>query len=284
MLNFGQKVEEKSGDIIPKDELLWAVLSIREVKNSSETRGRYLDIELTICDNQPHKGRKIWVMIADPFDSNNSEAWRTMGYGAIRRILEAVKGASPDNVNSYTLNQLEDLHGLVVPIITTIEKGKEGYEDKNKADFLSPHSSIKKIVECYNLLRQGVHTYNKQGKAASGAPQQGSMFAGTASAHPAQMPAVGGMAPSAAHQQQPAATNAPGWLAPAGAPAQAPQQGFQQGQVAAPSQVAPNGFAAPAEAQQSPQGFVAPAQTTSPSNGGWQAPAGVATPVQFPNG
>ncbi len=275
MLNFGQKVEEKSGDIIPKDTLLWAVLSIREFKNSRETQGRYMDIELTILDNQPFKGRKIWIMIADPFDAKNSEEWRTMGYGAIRRILEGVKGATPDNANSYTLNRLEDLHGLTVPVITTIEKGKDGYDDKNKADFLSPHSSVKKIVDCYNLLRQGVHEYAKD-KNKGQAPAQGSMFTGTQSAPPAQMaPAAGFTPPGAAAAPQGAA--APGWLAPA---AGAPASGFQPGQAPAQPQQAPQatGFAPPTG--QSPAQHANPAPTASPSNGGWQPPA-AGGPAQF---
>lgn len=290
MLNFGQKVEEKSNDVIPKDALLWAVINLREIKNSRESNGRYLDIELTIADNQPYARRKIWTMIADPFDANNSEEWRAMGYGAIRRILEAVKGATPDNANSYTLAQLHDLHGLMVPIITTIEKGKDGYDDKNKCEFLSPYSSVKKIVEGFRLLQTGVYTMAKETKAPA-APTAGSLFTGTATPPPANMVHN---APPAAAQGGPA----PGWLAPAvtpgvvaggAAPAAggytAPQQSFPAGQPAVPTQahthaglatVAP----APGTAPSAPQGHAAPPAQTSPSNGGWAPPG--AAPAQFP--
>lgn len=278
MLNFGQKVQESDNSIIPKDALLWAVINIREMKKSRETNGEYLDIELTIADNQPYARRKIWIMVANPFDGNNSEEWRTMGYGAIRRILEAVKGATPDNANSYVLNQLQDLHGWTVPIITTIEKGKDGYGDKNKAEFLSPHSSVKKIVECFRLLHSGVFTYAKAEKPS--APGQGSMFTGTQNPPPAAMAHTPAATP---------ANNAPSFLAPlpaAGQPAHVPPaqpQAFTAGQ-SAQHQVAPVSAVVHQPPASTPQlaSPVAPAAGTSPSNQQWQPPG--ALPAQFPNG
>lgn len=303
-LNFGHKVEEKSsGDPIPKDTLVWCVLAIRSIKNSRETNGRYLDIELTVLDNQPFARRKIWDKIADPFDGNNSEEWRNMGYMSIRRILEAVKGANPADGNSYSLNRLEDLHGLTVPVLVGIEKGKDGYEDKNRAEYLSPHSTVKKIVECHRLLSSGVFQYGKTDKPA-GVPPQGNMFTGNA------QPAPAGFQPPAAAPASPPASSAPGWLAPAqnapAAPAaapvtqpaqqpyQAPQQapvaqptGFPQGMT--PAQPQQGQFTAPANPAVPPQSGTmntAPAAAPAgqfPSNQGWTAPqAGM--PAQFPQG
>jgi len=265
-LNFGTKVEEKSNDVIPKDAILWCVMNVREVKLSRETNGQYLDIELTVADNQPYARRKLWDKIPNPFDTNNSEEWRNMGYGTIRRILEAVKGATPDNPNSYALNALTDLHGLTVPVLIGIEKGSAQYpDDKNRAEYLSPHSSVKKVVEAYRLLASGVHQYGKPAPAA--APQQGSMFAGTQAPPPAAMPA---------QQQAPQQAAGPGWLAPQPA---APQAGFQQ-----PAPL-PQGQPAHAVAvpQQAPMTNMAPPATpatASPSNQPWNVPGGA--PAQFP--
>lgn len=299
-LNFGHKVEEKNTDTIPKNTLLWCVLAVRGIKNSRETNGRYLDIELTVLDNQPYARRKIWDKLADPFDGNNSEEWRNMGYLAIRRILEAVKGATPENANSYSLNRLEDLHGLTVPVIVGIEKGKDGYEDKNRADYLSPHSTQKKIVEAYRLLMSGVNKYGNDEKPA--VPQKGSMFTGTATPPPAGFQPPAG-APAAAPQ-----SSAPGWLAapqngPAAAPApqthQAPPQqgfapqpaqpvGFPQGTAPAQPQQAPahTGYANAVPPQSAPMNTGHPAAPAgaSPSNQGWAPPAGAPAPAQFPTG
>lgn len=255
-LNFGQQVEEKTfdNDVIPKDTLVWMVVNVRGIQNSKETNGRYLDVELTVAEGQPYEKRKIWDKIADPFDAQNSEAWRNMGYGAIRRILEAVRGADPSNPNSYVLKRLEDIGGLTVPVVVGIEKGSKEYpDDKNRVEYLSPHSSVKKIVECYNLLQQGINQYGKS-KSSGSNDGQGNLL----SQGPAPTPAAMPPAQQPAAQQQPTQNAGPGWLAPQGqapqgqppaaAPApqaappqqQAPAQGFTQGQPPAqPQQAAP---------------------------------------------
>lgn len=278
-LNFGQKVKEKTfdTDVIPKDTLVWMVVNVRGIQNSKKTNGRYLDIELTVAEGQPYAKRKIWDKIADPFDTQNSEEWRNMGYGAIRRILEAVKGASPDNPNSYVLNRLEDISGLTVPVLVGIEKGDKEYpDDKNRAEYLSPHSSVKKIVECFGLLQQGINKHGKDEKPNDG---QGSLLSNGPAPTPAAMPPAQQPAPQAA---PPAQNTAPGWLAgqpqqgqatPAAAPPQqqAPQ-GFTQGQQPAPVQQAappqpPAASATPGQPQPQPQTAPPPAQnaTTSPT-------------------
>ena len=257
-MNFGQAVEEKSfsGEVIPKDTLVWCHFKLRGFKNSKQTNGRYLDIELTVAENQPHAGRKIWDKMADPFDESNGVEWRNMAYGAIRRILEAVKGANPSDANSYALNSLEDLNGLVVPVRVGIEKGSGDYpDDKNGVDYISPFSSVKKVVECYELLKSGVFTCSKE-KAKPQAPAQGNMFAGTQTAPPAAMP------PQQQVNQQ---VQDPNWLAQQ---QQVPNPGFQQG--ATPPQQQPVGSPASAAATMQPvQTNTAPpvaAAQESPSN------------------
>lgn len=206
MLNFGQQIPEKefSGEVIPKNTLVWCVLSIREIKNSKETNGRYLDCELTVYEGQPFAGRKMWDKIADPYDNLNSEEWRLMAYQTIRRILEATKGANPSQPNSYSLNQLTDLNGSIVPVLVGVEKGNDRYpDDKNKVEYLSPFSTVKKIVEAFTLLQSGVHEYAKAKTTA--APQQGNMFTGTATPPPPAMMSAPSMQ---------AKTSGPAWLAP----------------------------------------------------------------------
>ena len=307
-LNFGHKVEEKSfdNDVIPKDTLAWMVVNVRGFQNSKQTNGRYLDIELTVAENQPYAKRKIWDKIADPFDAQNSEEWRNMGYGAIRRILEAVKGATPDNPNSYVLNRLEDISGLVVPVLIGIEKGTKEYPDpKNRVDYLSPHSSVKKIVECYGLRQQGIFKYGKDEPATNDG--QSSLFGSApAPTTPAAMPP----AATPPQQTQPAAGGAPGWLAdqgqPAAAPAQPaanPPQGYPpapgtpqshtQGYEAAPANTGfPSGQPQP-QPQQGQPGQYAASATSIPPTGSTTAPQsapnatpspseGYAQPAQFP--
>lgn len=275
-MNFGQKVEEKSFDneTIPKDTLVWCNLNVREIKHSRDTNGQYLDIELTVDEGQPYAKRKIWDKIANPFDTNNSEEWRNMGYGAIRRILEACRGATPDNPNSYVLNQLTDLSGLRVPICVGIEKGTQQYpNDKNRAEYLSPYSSIKKVVKCFELLNQGQHQYGDAKQAAQ--PQQGNLLqTGQATPPPAQMPAAQPAAVPAAQPPQD-----PNWLAQQQQPAQ--NAGFQQGaapaqQAAPPATPAANQPPATAPAATLPATNVSTFPSNQGADGGW--------PAQFPQG
>lgn len=272
MLNFGNKVEERSNDLIPKDTLLWMRITVRGMKNSRDTNGRFVDLELTIAENQPYAGRKVWDTIMDPYDSLNSQAARDMGTGKIRRILEGVFGARPDNPNSYSLPNYEALGGQhLVPVRIDIQKAKagSGYDDKNTVDYLSPHSSVKKVVECYNLLRSGVSKYEKAGGTPAPAPQQGGF-----GMQPAPQPQPGGFTPPAAAPASVPGGNAPGWLAPSPAAAPAPMQAQP-----VPMQTAP----AP-QPQAAPAGFQPPAQHTAPAAAvGFQQMPPAATPAQGNN-
>lgn len=311
-MNFGTPVQERSqGDLIPKDTLLWVRAEVRGIKNSKQTNGRFVDIELTIAENQPYAGRKLWDTIMDPYDNLNSVEARDMGTGKIRRILEGVFGARPDNPNSYQLPSYEALGGQhLIPVCVGIQKARpdSGYDDKNTVEYLSPHSSVKKVVECFNNLKNGLNKWEKAGAAKPAQAPAQTGFTMPAQAQPQQ----GGFTPPAAAPAQPA-QNAPGWLGqPPGAapaPAAAPQGGqpFPQSHtapavagapMAAPgaapvNQTQPQGFQQP---QGQPQGFAAnagqpqqPAQTNmapaataatpSPSNG-WQPPQG--GPAQLP--
>lgn len=281
MFNFGQKVEER-GDLIPKDTLLWCRITVRELKQSRNTNGQMVDLELVVAENQPYAGRKMWDLIMDPFDQRHSQEARDMGMGKVRRILEGVFGARPDAPESYNLPNWEALGGNhVVPVMVTIQKGKDGHEDKNAPDYLSPHSSLKKVVEAYNMLRAGQNLYVKPGSApkpaAQGAqpsfgmtPQSGPAPAGFAAATPAAAPA-----------------NAPGWLAspqtaapPAQPPAAVPAPVHQ---APAPiPQNAPQGFAAPVQGNVQ-QGFQPPANPTAMGAAGAQTAPGFATPAPANN-
>ena len=171
MLDFSAKHEELDFDLIPKGTLLWAVINLKGIRSSNTTTSRYLDLELTIDQGQPFERRKIFVKLGDPNWQGNSEEYRKMGYGAIRRILEAAFGANPNDPQSY--NKIPDatyfvLHGKRVPVRITIEKGKDGYEDKNSVEFLSPHSSVKSVVKAYEDLKAGKHI--PDGAATAKAP------------------------------------------------------------------------------------------------------------------
>ena len=227
----------QANNLIPKGQLAWAIINYRGYKNSN-SGGGYLDVELVIDDDQPFARRKIWEMIGDPHNPGNSEGYRDMGARAITHILEAARGAGPENPAGYQLPgdapaAYQALHGLRVPIKIKIEEGKDGYEDKNKvAEWLTPNPQSKSH-KAYKQLLAGVYNTNAGAVQPSVQP---TMFGGAASAQPAAMPTSWGApppqppaAPPAQAAPPPAATSATppssaapnpnGWLAQAQKPA-----------------------------------------------------------------
>lgn len=173
MLDLSAQPTEQDNDLIPQNQLAWAILKLREIKTSSDTGTRYLDMELTIDEGQPYAKRKIWINIMDPLAAQNSEGAKNMGLMMLRRIMEAAMGATPDNPQSY--QQLQDytqLNGMRVPVKITVKKEKDPrYDDKNQVEFLSPHSSVKSVVKAYDaLVHEGV---NNLSELKDDAPQQG---------------------------------------------------------------------------------------------------------------
>jgi hypothetical protein len=177
-MDFSQGAGQSTGsDTIPNGQLAWAVLTVRAVKPSL-AGGQYLDVELTIDDEQPYARRKVWEMIGDPKFAGNSEAYRTMGEVAISRILEAGNNAGPANMAGYHIDRYEQLSGLRVPIRIGVEKGRPGYDAKNRvSEWLTPNPQSSSGYADFQLLASGV--FNKLGTAAPAkAPATSSGFGG----------------------------------------------------------------------------------------------------------
>jgi len=160
MMDFSQGAGQSSGnsdEVIPNGQLAWAILTVRALKATS-TGGEAIDVELTLDDNQPFARRKVWELIGNPFHAGNTENYRQMGLIAITRILEAAKGAGPNNPAGYQLAAFEHLSGLRVPIKIKIEKGTGGYADKNKVgEWLTPNPASQSGFKDYELLVKGIY-------------------------------------------------------------------------------------------------------------------------------
>lgn len=141
MMDFsaGAGMDMGGGSLIPNGQVAWVIVNVRGQKQSQKG-GSYFDIELTVDEGQPFAKRKIWEMVGNPFDQNNSESYRQMGMMACARMLECGRGAGPNNPAAYNINAITDLSGLRVGVKIKIEKGTGGYDDKNKvAEWLTPN-------------------------------------------------------------------------------------------------------------------------------------------------
>lgn len=249
MMDFsGSAGAATSFDVIPSGYLAFAVLNVKGIKNSAKG-GAYLDVELTIDQGQPYAGRKVFEMIGDPQNAGNSEAYRQMGTVAITRILEAGRGAGPNNMAGYQLANYEQLSGLRVAVKLKIEPGTDPHPDKNKvAEWLTPNPASQSGYKGWERLAKGDHGLTA---AAPAGQAQGGFGGFGAAARPAAQAGGFGNAGGAA------TVAGSGFGTPAGNAATSATTGSSTS----------SGFAA-----------TTPAQTTSPSNPGatpgWLAQAG----------
>lgn len=173
-------------DLLPKGLIVWAYLALRGVKGSG-SGGGYLDCELTVAEGQPYAGRKLWEMIGDPFNQGNSEKYRKMGMVAITRILEAGRGAGPNNPAGYQLAEypggFQALDGLKVAIKVGIENGTDGHDDKNRvAEWLTPNPASQSGYKGFAKLLAGDHGLAQQPGGGAGNGNSGGFGGATAPA------------------------------------------------------------------------------------------------------
>lgn len=213
-----------TGDLLPHGALSFGIMNIRPFnlehglieKPSKSSDGAYLDCEIT-CMGGAFDKRKVFTRIGVA----GSEKYINMGRTAIKAILEVGRQAGPNNMAAYGLPAYGtgvdwmQLDGLQVAFKIKVEKGQNGYNDKNDiAVWLSPiEPAVKKD---WDRLVAG----DQMPKASGGAP------------------AAGNAKPAWATQaQQPAASNPP--QQPAGSPVQ--QGGYAQPPQNRPPQAAPSG-------------------------------------------
>lgn len=216
-----QSAQGNTGELIPAGVLALCTFKAQSINNSKQTGGEYAKGELTIVSG-PYARRKIFVnnlMNAD--DKRNSDKAREMAIPQFCRIFECVGVFIPGDVASYksindfrqaveALETLTTQNGRYMAIKIGIEKGKDGYEDKNSvANYLSPNPASAGHKDYVRL-----QTQLTQERAGGVAPATNVGYVapntGAVAAQPWQTP--GARAPLAA----------PSWAGPAAAPPAGP--------------------------------------------------------------
>lgn len=138
------------GDMVPVGTLALAHFGKPEIKCSKATGGTYASVELTLVSG-PFAKRKIFLNnLMNPDDERNGATARTMGSSALCRMLEASGLVDVKNPASYAaiddFGQAVDAlanysaDGKYIAIKVSVEKGKDGYQDKNGVGaYLSPN-------------------------------------------------------------------------------------------------------------------------------------------------
>lgn len=255
MLDFsGGAGSGSSTDLLPNGQLAFVVVGFREIK-VGPSGGKYIDVELTIDDNQPFARRKVWTRIMDPMDPNNSDGAKQMGMAHIARILEAARWGTqsgPFNEEAfkgqggYVIGDYADLHGLRAAVKIKVQPARDGYDAKNDvAEFLSPNPKSASFKTWEKLV---AGTFNVSANAGQPAAQPSFAFGGGA-AQPAQQPSTTGFGRPQGVPQQPVQGAAPFQTAgthqaaaptntPAGSPVNA-SASHSEGAQAHPGQPAP---------------------------------------------
>lgn len=216
----------RSNELLPIGLLTWARLEFDKLRHSTKADGgRYASMKATVVLGK-HQNRVLFFTIADIFDARNSDKYKEMAFVQLKHICEAWGIFQPQSPASYAqfdgctfeqiLQRLTSHTDPVAPIRVTLEKGKDGYEDKNSLEFLSPNpnsTSKKNYDKLVAVGAVGEVVPEAKAGAVQHIPAQPGLFGG----NPQQNVAT-------AQQAAPDWVGQPNQVAPQPAPAQQVQQ------------------------------------------------------------
>jgi hypothetical protein len=139
--------EEQRGDLVPNGTVCLVSMTIRPggigqggwLRKSGTSDAQYLDCELTVVDG-PYARRKFWQNITisgGKVNEKGESIAANISRSMLRAILESARNISPADASEAALNArkvkgFEDFDGIRFVVKIGVEKGKEGYADKNK--------------------------------------------------------------------------------------------------------------------------------------------------------
>jgi hypothetical protein len=134
--NTAEKQKEM-GALIPNGTIAPVILNIRGRKMTKADDAEMLDCEFTITEGEYEK-RKVWenmMITSNGSDGHNTAVDITMS--RVRGLLESAYGIDPEDdsdaaIAAREIEDWEDLDQMEALAKIGIEKGKEGYKDKNK--------------------------------------------------------------------------------------------------------------------------------------------------------
>jgi hypothetical protein len=140
--DFNTAPEQRDFDVIPDGTIVVVQLNIRAgnagedglFKRSKNGDAEGLDCELTVVEG-PYAKRKVfvWMLLSGTTDGQAQMAHSNKG--KLRAILESARGIKPQDVSEVAkkarIAELRDFDGIRFMAELGIERGKDGYRDKN---------------------------------------------------------------------------------------------------------------------------------------------------------
>lgn len=176
-LDFNSAGEQRSGDLMPDGTIAPVHLTVRPgnsgeggwLKRSKDGGSMSLDCEFTVTEG-PHAKRKFWSLLLVEGTTEGHAKAAEISAARIRAILESAYGIRPDDETDNAkqrrrLNAWGDLNDIRFIAKVGIEKGKDGYKDKNTlSEVITPDRKTWARVE--QPARQA-STFQPVGQAAA---------------------------------------------------------------------------------------------------------------------
>jgi hypothetical protein len=168
MFDFNDAAPQTSGDLIPAKTFAKVISTIRPGKGNSDmwvttsaSGFEYLNMEFTIV-SAPMAKRKIFQNAGVGGVTDGHEKAANITRSFIRSLLESARGIDPKDESEKAqkarrIQSWGDLVELEFAVEIGIEKGKDGYDDKNKIQrVITPdHKLYKQIMSGETILPGG---------------------------------------------------------------------------------------------------------------------------------
>lgn len=142
-IDFNNAEPQREGGLIPENTIAVCHMTVRPggagdggwLKRSKDGSSLAIDAEFTIVEG-PFAKRKFWKLYTVEGASEGHQKAAEISASQLRAIVESARGIRPDDESENAkqarrLNHWGDLDGIRFIGKIGIEKGKDGYKDKN---------------------------------------------------------------------------------------------------------------------------------------------------------
>lgn len=168
MFDFNDATPQISGDLIPAKTYAKVIAAIRPGKGTADmwitksaSEFEYLNMEFTVV-SAPMAKRKIFQNAGVGGVTDGHEKAANITRSFIRAMLESARGIDPKDESEKAqkarrIQSWGDLVELEFAVEVGIEKGKDGYDDKNKIQrvLLPGHAMYTKVMAGETILPGG---------------------------------------------------------------------------------------------------------------------------------
>lgn len=159
-MDFNNAPEQRVGDLIPDGTVATVQMNVRQgghgdggwLKRSKAGNSLGLDCEFTVVEG-PHAKRKFWTLFTVSGETSGQQTAAEISGSLLRAVLESARGIRPDDMSEGArqgrrVSGYGDFDGVRFIARIGVEKGTDGYKDKNKlAEVITPDKKAWSKVE-----------------------------------------------------------------------------------------------------------------------------------------